>query len=312
MKKIIAMILALALLAGISAVSSAEEKLTVTAPNGAPALAIAAFVAGNQEIYTPVTAETIGAAFGKGEQDFIIAPVNAGALMYKKFLAGEISHEYKLAAVVTWGNLFIASQKEELKPEDLNGAAITLFGENTINASVVLYALEQNGIAPGQVEYLGGADKTKDLLLEDAEAIVVTAEPALTAAKLSAKQNGKTISSISVNELLKQATGEEGYAQAGLFVKAETAQSQPEAVAAWLKQAEEACGKCTTDVAEVAEAAVTLGILPKAQVAEAAIPGCAIRYAAAQDAKELIEKTAAIDLKQFGGAVPADDFYYVP
>ena len=144
------------------------------------------------------------------------------------------------------------------------------------------------------------------LFRSDAEAIVVTAEPALTAAKM---KNDK-ISAVSVNELLKQANGMDGYTQAALFVKAETAESNPDAVAEFLKQAEEACGKCTTDVAAVAEAAVTLEILPNAKVAAAAIPGCAIRFVSAKTAKEAVEKTAAIDPVQFGGEVPADDFYY--
>jgi hypothetical protein len=41
-----------------------------------------------------------------------------------------------------------------------------------------------------------------------------------------------------------------------------------------------------------------------------AIPNCAVRYMSAQEAKEQVEATANIDLKQFGGSVPADDFYY--
>ena len=305
MKKIISTILALVLALSLGAVALAEGELTVTAPNGAPALAIATFAAENDGMYTPVAADAIAAAFADKEADFIIAPINAGAKLFK---AGKST--YRLAAVVTWGNLFIASQKADLKAEDLNGAAVVLFGENTINASVVLYALEKNGITPGEVTYLAGADKTKDLLLEDENVIVVTAEPALTAAKLSAQKNGKTVSAISVNELMKQATGDDGYAQAGLFIKAETAEAQPDAVKAWLAKAEEACGKCAADVDAVAEAAVKLEILPNAKVAAAAIPGCAIRYVSAKDAKELIEKTVAIDPAQFGGEVPADDFYY--
>ena len=310
MKKCIALMTALLLLLGLCAFANAEGELTITAPNGAPALAIAACVAENRENYTPVAADAIGSAFVKGEADFIIAPVNAGALMHKKFLAGDNAHEYKLAAVVSWGNLYFAAQRESLKPEDLNGANVTLFGENTINASVVLYALKGLGIEPAKVDYLAGADKTKELLLDSAEAIVVTAEPALTAAKFAAKQKEQTISAVSVNELLKQATGDDGYTQAALFVKAETAAAQPEAVAAFLKSVEEACGKCATDVEAVAEAAVTLEILGNAKVAAAAIPGCAIRFVGAKEAREQIEKTASIDLKQFGGELPPDDFYY--
>lgn len=305
MKKIIAWIMTLMLVMSLGVFAAAEgtdiSGLTVTSPGGAPALALAVMAAGNPDNYTYIAADTIAAAFAGKEADFIIAPVNAGAKLYK---AGKST--YKLAAVVSWGNLFIAAQKEDLKAEDLNGANIVLFGENTINASVVLYALEQNGIVPAGVEYLAGASDTQSLLLSDENAIAVTAEPALTAARM---KNDK-ISAIAVNDLFKQASGEDGYAQAGLFVKAETLENQPEAVEAFLKLAEEACAKCTTDVEAVAEAAVTMEILPNAKVAAKAIPGCAIRFEAARDAKEQVEKTAEIDLSQFGGEVPADDFYY--
>ena len=301
MKKIFAVMLALVLALGMSVSVNAEgadfSGLTVTSPGGAPALALAVMAAENRDHYSYIAADTIAAAFAGQEADFIIAPVNAGAKLYK---AGKST--YKLAAVVSWGNLFIAAQKPDLKAEDLNGANVVLFGENTINASVVLYALKQNGIEPAEVTYLAGASDTQALLLSDAEAIVVTAEPALTAAKMKNDQIG----AIAVNDLF----GAEGYAQAGLFVKAETLEAQPDAVAAFLKAAAEACGKCTTDVEAVAEAAAALEILPNANVAAKASPGCAIRYVAALDAKEMIEKTVAVDPAQFGGEVPADDFYY--
>ena len=305
MKKILAMMMALVLALGLCVFAAAEgadiSGLTVTTPGGAPALALAVMAAENPGQYTTIAADTIAAAFAGKEADFIIAPLNAGAKLYK---AGKSS--YKLAAVVSWGNLFIAAQKEDLKAEDLNGANLTLFGENTINASVVLYALKENGIEPAEVTYLAGASDTQSLLLSDGNAIVVTAEPALTAARM---KNDK-ITGISVNDLLKQANGMDGYTQAALFVKAETAENNPEAVAEFLKQTEEACGKCTTDVTAVAEAAAALEILPNAKVAEKAIPGCAIRFVSAKDAKEQVEKTASVDLSQFGGEVPADDFYY--
>ena len=303
MKKLLTLILTLALALSLCAAGGAENAsgMTVTAPSGAPAIALAALAVEQPENYTFVAADTIAAAFAKAETDFIIAPVNAGAKLYK---AGKST--YRLAAMVSWGNLYIASQKENLKAEDLNGAEITLFGENTINAAVVLYSLKENGIEPANVVYLAGAADTQSLLLSDGNAIVVTAEPALTAAKIK----NAAISSIPVNELYQKATGNEGYAQAGLFVRAETLEKDPEGVAAYLKRAEASCALCSEDVNAVAEAVVKLEILPNAKVAAAAIPNCAIRFVSAPEAKEQIEKTAAVDLSQFGGAVPADDFYY--
>ena len=299
MKKLISVILALVLMLGCAAAESGAMKLT--APAGAPALAVATLAAENPENDTVVAADTIGAEFAKNETDFIIAPINAGAKLFK---AGKST--YRLAAVVTWGNLYIASQKADFTLESLNGAQVTLFGENTINASVVLAVLEAKGIQPAAVSYLSGAAETQAELLSNPEAIVVTADPAVTAAKIK-NENVKTIS---VQELLKEAFGTDGYAQAGLFVRADTLAADEAGVKAFLAAVKDAAGKAETDVKAMAEAAVKLEILPNAKVAEAAIPGCSIRFTPAAEAREAIEKTAAFDLSQYGGEVPADEFYY--
>lgn len=301
MKKLITLFL-VALLA-LSCTACAEGyTMTASAPSGAPALALATIAVNQPENFTFVAAETISAEFASAKADFIVAPVNAGAKLYKM---GKST--YKLAGVVSWGNLYIASQKADFQLEDLNGAKVTLFGENTINAAVVNYALEQNGLQPESIEYLAGAAQTQALLLTDAEAIVVTAEPALTAAMMK----NPAITAYAVNDLYKAATGFEGYTQAALFVKAETISNQPEAVKAFIEAVAASCEQATTDVEAVANAAVALEILPNVKVATQAIPGCAVRFVNALDAREQIEFTAGIDLSQFGGALPADDFYYV-
>ena len=43
---------------------------------------------------------------------------------------------------------------------------------------------------------------------------------------------------------------------------------------------------------------------------KAAIPGCAISYVDAAQAKRLVEATVEIDPAQFGGEEPADEFYF--
>ena len=305
MKKLLSLVLSVLMLLGIGAAAFAEDAnvsaFKIAAPGGAPALALATLAVENPDNYTFVAAEAISAEFANNASDFIIAPLNAGAKLYKM---GKST--YKLGAVVSWGNLYFASQRENFTLEDMNGAAITLFGENTINASIALYVLKANGIEPASVEYLAGAANTQSLLLSDENAIVLTAEPALTAAKIK----NEKITSIVVNDLYKNATGNDGFTQAALFIRAETIENAPEAVNAYLKLAEEAANKCTSDPDAVAEAAVALEIMPNAKVAKTALPNCAIRYMSAPDAREQIETTANIDLTQFGGEVPADDFYY--
>lgn len=303
MKKNIVMLITAILVLGIMAPVCAEDPYTVklSAPSGAPALAVATLAVDDPDSYTFVAADTIAAEFANKTADFIIAPINAGAKLYK---AGK--SDYKLAAVVTWGNLYFASQKADFALSDINGAVITIFGENTINASVVLYVLSQNGLEPASVEYLAGAANTQSLLLTDENAIVVTAEPALTAAKMK----NENITSYSVNDLYKAATGYDGYTQAGLFISSDMIENHPEAAAGYLTSVQESVAKCTDDLNAVVEDAVALEILPNAKVASAAIPNCAVRYLSAEEAKEQVEITANIDLSQFGGAVPADDFYF--
>ena len=275
--------------------------IKISSPNGAPALALALLAQKNPDDFTYVAAEAIAAEFASAKSDFIIAPVNAGAKLFKM---GKSS--YKLAAVVTWGNLYFASQKKNFKLKDIKKSELTLFGENTINASVALYSLQKHTISAKSIKYLGSAAATQSLLLSDSNAIVLTAEPALSAAKIK----NLRITAYSVNELYKKATGFDGYTQAGLFVKSETVEQHPEAVKEFLNRAKDSVAKCSDDVATVASAAVALEILPNVTIAQAAIPQCALRYMSARDAKKQVEATANIDLKQFGGSVPADDFYY--
>ena len=294
MKKLIILILAMMI---CSTAFAAEGNLKVTAPNGAPALAVAVMAAQDPENYTFITPDTIGAAFAANEADFIIAPVNAGAKLFK---AGKSS--YKLGAVVTWGNLFFASQRDGFKPEDMNVNEVTLFGADTINASVALFALKENGIEPKLADPLAGAAETKAVLESDPLAIVLTAEPMLTAAKA----NLEGITAYSVNDLLQKANGMEGYAQAGLFIREETLKNNPEAVNAFMEELKTSAELCSTDPDQVAEALGKLGMkFPKP-----AIGKCAIRFVAAGEARDMVEKTAAIDPAQFGGEIPADDFYY--
>ena len=83
MKRFISMMTVLVLALGLCAFANAEgtdiSALTVTSPNGAPALALATMAVENKDNYTYIAADTIAAAFAGQEADFIIVPVNAGA-----------------------------------------------------------------------------------------------------------------------------------------------------------------------------------------------------------------------------------------
>ena len=301
MKKTISKLISiLMVLLMLTASAALGEGLTLSAPLGAPSIAVATMAEKDPENFSLIAADTIAAEFARKEADFIIAPVNAGAKLFK---AGKST--YRLAAMITWGNLVFASQRDGFTLEDMNGATVTLFGEETINASVALFVMDQLGIVPAEISYLADASQTQQLLLTDPDAIVMTAEPAVTAAQMKKPE----ITSYLLTDELKKISGYEGFAQAGLFVREETISDHGDEVAVYLEQIQ-AAAAVDTNLEDIVRAAVSLEILPNEKVATAAIPRCGIRYVSAAEAREMVEYTANIDLSQFGGEMPADDFYY--
>lgn len=300
MKKLIAVIFSMIMI--LTAACAAAEDFVIVAPNGAPAIAVAGVWAENADTVKTINADTIAEAFGSNQADFIIAPINAGAKLFK---AGKST--YRLAAVITWGNLVFASKADGFTAEMINGSKLVLFGENTINASLALYVLEKKGIVPETVEYLAGAAETQALLLNGEEgSIVMTAEPAVTAAKMK----DDSIVYVPLNDLYREVTGFDGFTQAGLFVREATFTENPELVSAALEKIRASVEMCENDPETVAKNAVAMEILPKEPVVLKALPGCSIRWMNAAEAREQIETTASIDLKQYGGELPADDFYF--
>lgn len=306
MKKLISILLsALLIMTMVSAV--AESEYLIVVPSGAPSIAVAGIYAELPESIRIIGADEIGHYFGNQEADFIIAPINAGAKLYKTG-----NSTYRLAAVITWGNLVFASRLKDFTPEMISGKKLVLFGENTLNSSIALYLLGKKGITPGEIDYKIGASDTQALLMneEEAETIVMTAEPAVTAAKINAQKKDITISSFSLNDLYQEITGHEGFPQAGVFVKEKTALENPEIISNGLEKIRTSAELCESDPETVAKTVVAMEIIKAEAVVLKSLPGCSIKYMDATEAKEQIEYVAEIDLKQFGGEVPAEDFYY--
>lgn len=287
----------LAVMMMIFGTAFAEGTYRIEAPDGAPALTVSAL----KDNVQTVDAGAIAASFSSEEADFIIAPVNAGAKLFK---AGKST--YRLTAVVTWGNLVFASQIPDFSLETMNEREVVLFGENTINASVALYILNEKGIHPGEISYLAAAKNTQELLLNDPESIVMTAEPAATVAKMK----NENIQTISLADLYKEISNDDGYVQAGLFVREKTIEEHPEEVNEWIAEIKASADRCTDDPEATAKDAVEMGIMPNEKIVLNSIQNCNIRFVGAKDARDMIEKTISIDPSQYGGEVPADEFYY--
>lgn len=148
MKKLIAILLTVLTLCTFTACKAPEpQDLTVYAPDGAPALAISKLISdsdnlglGGTATYNVVSANEIGPIMMQGKGDIIVMPVNAASKLYDKQEDG-----YKMAGVVTHGNLYIMS-KTEIALSDLKGKIIGVIGQGLVPDLTFKTILNKNGI----------------------------------------------------------------------------------------------------------------------------------------------------------------------
>lgn len=286
---------ATAFLASCSDEKEDDYKLKIVTPGQAPLLGIAETIADNKsnvDLDNSILIEepkNLAGHFIAGAMDIIVAPVNAGAKLYN---AGKST--YKLAGILTWGNQFFASQNQTFTIDSLNNKEITIFGEKTVNELELDIVLNEKGINVTKT-YVANAGFAMDTLLADANAMVLTAEPALTA-----KKGDKSIISYSLNDLYKEVTTYDA-PQAAVFVSENAYSKHKELIEDFLEDLEEETAEIINDTKDAIEAFTSLG---GSGVPAAAIPGSKIKFKSAQDSKAALQYLVSKDIER---DIPATD-----
>ena len=285
-----------------------DYELSIVCPSGAPIVGIASAVNNyegklNKE-NIGVDASTLQGFFTATENksDIIIAPINSGTKLYN---LGKST--YKIAAVLTWGNTYFASQTE-FNITDIKNNGVTLFGKSTINSAVAEYILSEMDSNPETYNYLADAAATKNELIDNSSSIVMTAEPMLSIAKTNLTAQGKSVTSYSIADLYKQVT-QLDMPQAAVFINPDTIASHKNVLDSFLAKIDETDELCQTSPESVADDAISLGLsAPKAVLAKA-IPNCKVSYQKASDKKEEIDKLIEVARTYFEKK-PDTSFYY--
>ena len=219
MKKILLLILSLILLTGCktqSVESNETAALKILAPSGAPALALVELFSLPEKysIHVVDGSDVLQAAFVQpdSEYDVIIAPTNLGV---KLIQSGKT--EYQLAGVVTWGNLYVLAENEDvLKNENTVFAG---FGQQAVPGLVFESIKDHLGIH--EINYFNSVTEAQAALLSGNADAALIAEPAATAAIAKANEKGMNLKIVAdVQDLWHLETGSLGYPQASVFVKA--------------------------------------------------------------------------------------------
>jgi hypothetical protein len=134
--------------APVTAEKTERQAFTFVAPDGAPALAIAKFIADGQSFgidlpfnYNIVASSTIGGFMQKGSADFMIIPINAASKLYK----ANSADPYQMVAVITHGNLYVMSD-EQITIKDLKEKEVAVIGQGLVPDLTFKAVLNKNGM----------------------------------------------------------------------------------------------------------------------------------------------------------------------
>lgn len=197
------------------------EKYTFSwlSPKGAPSVSLITILKDDVDSVELVDGtDVISAALIQGDKDIVIAPINLGS---KLIQSGDA--QYKLMAIVTWGNLYIV--KDEAVPlTDMMDLA--MFGTKAVPELVLDKVADTLNFTFKKVPFNAVAD-VKGQLIAKAYSMGLLAEPIASATIAAAKAQGITLSVIAdLQEAWKTKTGFENYPQAAIFVKADLSESQ--------------------------------------------------------------------------------------
>jgi NitT/TauT family transport system substrate-binding protein len=245
------------------------------------------------------------------EIDFACLPTNLAAVLYNK-TGGKI----QLAAVNTMGVLYMVEVGDEINSiSDLKGKKIFANGQGSTPEFVLRYLLEKNDINPDEDVELNFSLQHSELATATAAGDVNLAllpQPHVTVATM---QNKDARIALDLTKEWENIEGNDSELAMGcIVVKKEFAEKNPEVVEEFLNSYKQSVEWVNANNKDAAELIAKYGILPKAPIAEKALPNCNIVYREAEEAKQTLNGFYKIlfdfNPKSLGGKLPDEGFYY--
>ena len=243
-----------------------------------------------------------------GELDIAALPTNVAANLYNK--TGKV----QLLALNTLGVLHILENGDTVNSlADLNGKTLYAINQGTNTEYVLDYLLTQNGLDPDtDVDIQWKTSEEVTSLMASGEIdLCMLPVPAATTVLM---QNSDVRDAVDLSDAWTQSGAAGTFTMGCVVVRAEFAQENPEAVAAFLTEYEASINYIKDNPEEGAALIEQYGIVPKAAIAQAAIPQANMIFVAGQDMKSIssyYEVLFAADPDSIGGSIPDDGFYYI-
>jgi ABC-type nitrate/sulfonate/bicarbonate transport systems, periplasmic components len=251
--------------------------------------------------------DDVTASLINGSTDFAALPVNLASVLYNK-TKGNI----QIAAVNTLGVLYILENGNTINSiADLKGKTIYATGQGSSPEYVLRYVLAQNGIDPDKdvtIEFKSEHAELATLMASGDVVLGMLPEPNVTSV-LNANSDVRV--ALDLNAEWQSLTGMPMILGC-VVVRSDFAQAHPDAVTAFLDEYKASIDYTLENNSAAAQLIEKYGILPKAALAESALPRCNIVFENASEYKDQIMSFLNIlytfNPKSVGGALPGDDF----
>ena len=297
--------------------TAAEINLYVlSGPTGIGAMNLwAAADAGETEntyhITMPGANDEVVAALSNGEADIAAVATNLAATLYNKTSGG-----VTVLAVNTLGVLSMLSNGQEAAAvADLKGKTIYAPGQGANPEYILRYVLSGNGLDPDKdvtLRFVGEGSELLTVWQSDPEAIIMAPQPVATSI-LMQNENAKTLFDMT-EEWDKIAGGDSTLMMGCVIVRNAFLQANPGAVELFLQEYAASIEKAQSDVEGTAALCEQYGLIPKAALAQKAIPSCGLTFVTGAEMKTGLSGYLQVmfdaNPKSVGGALPGDNFYY--
>lgn len=251
------------------------------------------------------------AAISNKSADIAAVPTNLASTLYKK-TGGNV----QVLAVNTLGVLYMLENGDSIKSvADLRGKTIHTSGQGANPEYILRYVLEKNGLDPDKdvkIEFVADNDTLGTLVTNGTAKVAMVPEPKATACL---KGNAAVKNVLNMTAEWSKVSGDTSTLMMGCVVaRKDFVQANADAVAKFLAEYQASINAVKADVPAAAQLCVTHGIIPKAPIAQAAIPNCNLTFVEGGEMKAQLSGYLKVlfdyNPAAIGGAMPADDFYY--
>lgn len=257
------------------------------------------------------TADEIAPQLIKGDIDVALVPCNLASVLYNK-TEGAV----QVAAINTLGVLYVVTNGDGISSvADLKGKTIYSTGKGTTPEYVLNYVLSQNGLTVGTdvtVEYLSEATEVAAAMESAGEgAVAMLPQPYVTTLQM---QNENVKVALDMTEEWNKVSPDSALVTGVAVVRKEFAEANPAAFEEFLEDYASSVDFVNSNVEAAAELVAGYEIVPKAPVAQKALPECNITFITGSEMKEKVSGYLQVLYDQapdsVGGTMPDDAFYY--